>query len=471
MCACQPVNLSSCDIYNLINICIPNELDEVDAGVRRAAPPVQAWAGHRPAGPGPAAGRSARHGPAAGPADQLRAATDAAAATGTPPDGWVQVDRCLADAGRRRPGRAAERRAVPPPGRLGRPPVAGQRRRLGHALSTAAEQSATKSSPWGVPVADGSETMPTWMRHRWAVTCAPPGMTCPATRSPRRRPPAASPPRSCQPPSDASESQSLLERAQQYADQIQADAEAEAKAMRLQAARALDEARRRNALAESLLGDAQEEAKQLISDAAEQAHLVSEATNRSAQELSTRVEQDAQSIRELAQQDADRIRERPRPSWSRPGPAPRSCWPRRPNGPSSGSPTPLRRPTRTCSSAARRLEQHIADAGEPGRPGDPAGAGRGRSDHRRGPGPSQRGPGHGRRRAQPGRPARRGHRQPGPGRRRARDGDRRGARPLDHPDHGLLARPRPRPRPPGPGRPAMPRPPRCCASDGPGSRP
>src|SRR5580765_7788952 len=111
------------------------------------------------------------------------------------------------------------------------------------------------------------------------------------------------------PPSDVTESQSLLERAQQYADQIQADAEAEAKAMRLQAARALDEARRRNALAESLLGDAQEEAKQLISDAAEQAHLVSEATNRSAQELSSRVEQDAQSIRDLAQQDADRIRE------------------------------------------------------------------------------------------------------------------------------------------------------------------
>ena len=69
--------------------------------------------------------------------------------------------------------------------------------------------------------------------------------------------------------------------------------------MRLQAARALDEARRRNALAESLLGDAQEEAKALIADAAEQAHLVSEATNRSAQELSTRVEQDAQQIREL----------------------------------------------------------------------------------------------------------------------------------------------------------------------------
>src|SRR5580692_5414419 len=103
------------------------------------------------------------------------------------------------------------------------------------------------------------------------------------------------------------DSQGLIERAQQYADQLAADAEAEAKAMRLQAARALDEARRRNALAESLLGDAQEEAKSLIADAAEQAHLVSEATNRSAQELSTRVESDAQSIRELAQKDAERI--------------------------------------------------------------------------------------------------------------------------------------------------------------------
>src|SRR3954471_8381030 len=110
-------------------------------------------------------------------------------------------------------------------------------------------------------------------------------------------------------PAGVTESQTLLERAQHYADQISADAEAEAKAMRLQAARALDEARRRNALAESLLGDAQEEAKQLISDAAEQAHLVSEATHTSAPHLSTKVEQAAGSIRELAQQDAERLRQ------------------------------------------------------------------------------------------------------------------------------------------------------------------
>src|SRR4051812_12893592 len=78
-------------------------------------------------------------------------------------------------------------------------------------------------------------------------------------------PPAAASP-GATPSSDAAAD--LLERAQQFADQIRADAEAETKAMRLQAARALDEARRRNALAESLLGDAQEGAKQLISDAA-----------------------------------------------------------------------------------------------------------------------------------------------------------------------------------------------------------
>src|SRR4051794_19038574 len=112
----------------------------------------------------------------------------------------------------------------------------------------------------------------------------------PTAGAPQPQPPPPPPPAPPAPPAAASSggtpssdaAADLLERAQQFADQIRADAEAETKAMRLQAARALDEARRRNALAESLLGDAQEEAKQLISDAAEQAHLVSEATNTSA---------------------------------------------------------------------------------------------------------------------------------------------------------------------------------------------
>jgi F0F1-type ATP synthase membrane subunit b/b' len=156
----------------------------------------------------------------------------------------------------------------------------------------------------------------------------------------------------------------LLSRAQDLADHLRSDVEAEAAAMRAEASAAHDEARRalidasnvhQDAIsaqrsAQARLKEAQDEAAQLVADAADQATLVADAANLTTESLLASTQVEADEIRGAAMAEDLRLRGLATTELEGHGRRTRYCCPRRRrrSNPGSYGPAP------SCGNWTRR---------------------------------------------------------------------------------------------------------------------